>query len=355
MKVNRIRLENFRNFAEREIDFGSSGAFFLGPNGSGKTNLLEALAYASLGKSCRYQADELLIQKGARKFSLAADFQLVSGKYKLNAEYSPGQKKFFINRNQIRNLSCLYSYLKAIYCSPDDVYLINGNPRRRRQHFDLAIAQLRPPYITQLRHYIHITEQRNTLLKNPINTAQKKHWDILFLKAMHPVIEARFEYLQLINGILQEKYGDVLTEANQIRISYLPNLNISADTEANMAELHAIANREWQYQRTLCGPHLDDYSFILRGHHLKEIGSQGQKRTVTMLLKIGHLELVKNMIGEYPILLLDDVFAELDETHIVQLMQVLSSHEQIFVASPRELTGRFWPELPVVNLEAGSR
>jgi DNA replication and repair protein RecF len=353
LKLKRISLTRFRNYTNSEFIFSESGALLLGPNGCGKTNLFEAIAYNSYGKSFRYHSDQNLLQFDAKHFSIDAEFELGMVQCHIVSEFAQGKKKITINRIPVRQLSQIYEYVKVIYCSPEDVYLVNGSPRKRRQYFDLAIAQLTPSYIPQLRHYNHIVEQRNTLLKDSANKKQKKQWDKLFQDAALPVIVSRLAYISKLNGKIQSTYKDTLIETETLHIDYLPTLNPVQEecrTVSYEEQLARLASKEWQYQRTLIGPHLDDYEIRLLGKPLRDIGSQGQKRTVTLLIKIAHLELIRDSIGEYPILLLDDIFAELDKDHTEHFMKILESHEQVFVASPNSRTSVYWNKLPVINL-----
>jgi len=353
LKLAWIHLQNFRNYTERKLNFSDEGALVLGPNGSGKTNLFEAIAYSSFGKSFKYQTDDYLLKFGQKSFYIQAEFELKMGKFLIQTEYSPGSKKITINEIPVKQLSQIYEYVKVIYCSPEDIYLVNGSPRKRRQYFDLAIAQLKPSYINQLRNYLHIVEQRNTLLKDIKNKKQKKHWDDLFLKAAIPVIGQRIEYVDMLNSQIKNNYKDSLVETESIEIRYNPTLNpLDNDNSVKKYKdaIASIENKEWQYQRSLLGPHLDDYDIFLQERLLKNIGSQGQKRTVTLLIKIAHLELIKNRIGEYPILLLDDIFAELDTEHTNNFLRILSNHEQVFVASPNSFIRDYWKNIQVIDL-----
>jgi DNA replication and repair protein RecF len=357
LKLKSIRLFQFRNYPDRDFTFSDSGAILLGPNGSGKTNLFEAIAYNSYGKSFRYHSDHNLLRFDSRVFRIEAEFELLMGNCKIVTEFSTGRKKITINQIPVKQLSQIYEYVKVIYCSPEDIYLVNGSPRKRRQYFDLAIAQMTPSYIMQLRHYIHIVEQRNTLLKDIADKQQKKHWDKLFIDAALPVIAARLAYVDSLNAKIQSRYKNTLVETSGLNIVYKPTLNPVRDEAGPQSYLNDLARlecREWQYQRTLLGPHLDDYDIMLDGRQLAETGSQGQKRTVTLLIKIAHLELIKDSIGEYPILLLDDIFAELDKEHTAHFMQILESHEQVFVASPNTLTAGYWENMPVIGLTSGA-
>lgn len=353
MKLKRIHLKQFRNYSDKIFNCSDQGAIVFGPNGCGKTNLFEAIAYCSLGKSVRYQSDEQLLQFDTRNFSITADFELKHGNCSILTEYIYGKKKISINSVPIRQLSQIYEYVKVIYCSPEDIFLVNGSPRKRRMYFDMAIAQLNPTYIVQLRQYLHIVEQRNILLKDTSNLKQKKHWDELFIQSAIPVIGLRLEYISRLNSKIKKTYQGTLEEADILDIKYLPTINTLADDSVITKyrdELTRLESKEWQYQRTLIGPHLDDYDILFEQRLIKDIGSQGQKRTVTLLMKIAQLELINDEIGEYPILLLDDIFAELDKNHTQLFMQILKNHEQVFIASPNDITAQFWSDLPVIDL-----
>jgi DNA replication and repair protein RecF len=353
LKLKRIQLKQFRNYSDRELIFSDSGAIVLGQNGCGKTNLFEAIAYSSLGKSVKYQSDEQLIQFDKKSFAIYSDFELKLGNCNIQIDFSESRKKISINAIPVKQLSQIYEYVKVIYCSPDDIFLVNGSPRKRRMYFDMAIAQLNPNYIVQLRHYLHIVEQRNVLLKDTANHKQKKHWDELYIKAALPVIGLRLEYIDRLNEMIRMNYRGILKEAEILKIDYLPSLNPLHDNGSQLKckeELARLESREWQYQRSLIGPHLDDYDICFAQRQVRDIGSQGQKRSVTLLIKIAQLELIKDAIGEYPILLLDDIFAELDKSHTQLFMQILKNHEQVFIASPNEITSSYWHDLPVINL-----
>jgi len=352
LKLKSIKLQNFRNYENLEFCSNDKGAIILGPNGSGKTNLLEAIAYSSLGKSFRYQSDGLLLRYGQKTFSITAEFEIVSGKCCIECIFSSGFKKITLNGIPVKQISKIYEYLKIVYCSPDDINLINGSPRKRRQYFDLANSQLNPSYIKLLRHYYHIVEQRNILLKDNLQKKQKKQWDELFIQAALPVIGSRLNYIGMLNTKINQLYSDRIDEIKNSQIIYTPTLN-PVEEKAKKSYIDILKNiegKEWQYQRTLIGPHLDDYLFLFRENMLRDIGSQGQKRSIALVSKIAHLELLKDSIGEYPVLLLDDIFAELDQEHIRQFLQVLKKHEQIFIATPNPIAVDYWNDLPVVKL-----
>lgn len=352
MKLKKIQLHYFRNYTNKVFEFDDVGAIIIGPNGSGKTNLFEAIVYNSIGKSFRYHSDNIVSQHNMKSFIILAEFTLKTGNCKISTEYTQNKKRMFINNNPVTKLSHVYEFIKVVYCSPEDVILVNGSPQKRRQYFDLAIAQKMPEYISKLKHYNHIVDQRNNLLKNQNNITQKKQWDHLLLDAALPIMKERIDYINELNKKINTMYENKINEARHLKLVYKPTLNpyySISKSESYRTILDKNDKKEWLYQRTIIGPHLDDYDILLGEYLIKEVGSQGQKRTATLLIKIAHLEMIKDVIGEYPILLLDDIFAELDKKHIEQFMEVLKKHEQIFISSPNQSIKKYWKGYPILK------
>jgi DNA replication and repair protein RecF len=353
LRLKRIRLLQFRNYSDWECEFPESGAVLYGSNGCGKTNLLEAIAYCSTGKSVKLHNDSMLIQFNKKSFQIDASFVNSFGDIEITAVSEYSNKKFTLNQSLVKQLSKIYEYIKVVYCSPDDTLLINGNPRSRRRYFDHAIAQVNPNYITLLKNYNHIVEQRNLLLKDSSNLIQKKYWDDLFVNASIPIMTERFRYCDKLKDTINRYYSPIVAEANGLSIDYnatLCNQNKDIVPEKILERIHKLESKELLYQRSLLGPHLDDYLLMIDGRAVTNVSSQGQKRTISLIIKIAQLELIKDMISDYPVLLLDDIFAELDQKHIYQFMQLLNRHEQVFIATPNKTTAELWKDLHVMNL-----
>ena len=353
MILRHLELTSFRNYEQASFSLHPAGNLVIAPNGTGKTNLLEAMAYCGLGKSVHFHRDEDLRREGASCFALRGGFQADSGMgLELQIAWQEGKKLLKINGNAERKLSRVYECVKIIYSAPEDMNLVGGNPRFRRQYFDLAISQIYPEYITLLRNYLHVVEQRNAMLKRGYERSEKSSWDSRFAALLLDVVEYRDKYLSLLNDSFQTRYPQVSEQVRDIRLRYLTQHHDRYPAEAAdvLKILSEWAEREKRYQRTLIGPHLDDYAFQLDGHNLKTYGSQGQKRITVIILKLIQAALIERLTGIKPIVLFDDVFAELDVLHTRRIHEFVDSRYQVFIASPREDIALEWKDLEKLKL-----
>lgn len=348
MILSFLRLLNYRNHQSNSFELHPLGNLIIGPNGSGKTNLLEAIAYCGIGKSLRLHRDDQITHYDAAGWKIEAVFSLDSGsKMELEITYSALGKLLKLDGNPLRALSTLFEYIKIIYLAPEDLSLINGSPRQRRQFIDLAISQLFPAYIDVLRGYLHLVSQRNALLKTKCDPEQKRIWDLSFIKANNEVLGYRMQYLQLLNQQFEQNPGIVHSVEQNPRFSYLAQLKDfhKMDEAEQLIQLNKIEAREQLWQRSLVGAHLDDYEIVLEGKPMKLYASQGQKRMAAIALKLAHAALLEKHTAIKPILLFDDIFAELDATHSLMVKSLVGEGLQVFVASPRPDVVDIWPQL----------
>ena len=356
MKLNNIELLNFRSYQQQCFDFESGGNLIIGANGSGKTNLLEAIAYTSIVKSIRYLQDQDLVFNTAEHFAINALYETdLSVPKKLHLSYANSRKILKINGEVKRQLSAIFSEVKVIYCAPDDIGLINGSPRMRRQYFDLAISQLFPAYIGILRDYLHVVDQRNQLLKIEYSPSEKKSWDARFAQSLCALYPYRKKYLQLLNQELCGAYKEISENTRNLKINYVPVLRNAFGLMPEIIEQHlqTLEPREKQCQRCLVGAHLDDYSFRIEDFGMRARASQGQKRIAVIILKMILAQLIESNTGIRPVILFDDVFAELDYVHGEKIKALCNNNYQIFVASPKEDVRQIFGNLQVIRLGSG--
>lgn len=324
------------------------GNLIIGPNGSGKTNLLEAIAYCGIGKSLRLHKDDQITHYDAEGWRIGAAFSLDSGStMELEITYSASGKLLKLDGTPLKMLSTLFEYIKIIYLAPEDLSLISGSPRKRRQFFDLAISQLFPAYIGVLRGFLQVVAQRNALLKTQYDPQQKRIWDSGLIKANKEVLSYRLHYLELLNQQFEQMPNIIHSVEQNPCFSYQAQLKDFQDlSEAEqLAHLQKLEQREQLWQRSLIGAHLDDYEVSLDGKSMKDYASQGQKRMAAIALKLAHASLLQNHTSIKPILLFDDIFAELDAEHSRMVKSLVNNGLQVFVASPKPDVAEIWPEL----------
>ncbi|MDP2402040.1 MAG: DNA replication and repair protein RecF [Actinomycetota bacterium] len=355
MFLKQIALKNFRNYEAVDLSFEHPGSLIVGPNGSGKTNLLEAIAYCGIGKSVRFHRDEDLLRYDSPFFAVAATFSPDKGyDLKLQLSYADKVKLLKLDDAPLRQLSRLIDLVKVIYSAPEDLMLVSGTPRFRRQYFDLAVAQLAPDYIPVLRNYLHVVHQRNALLKGEFEPTEKAVWDERFIHSLQAVLGYRHRYLKMLNAAFKDQYRSISEKTRDITVSYLPALreDYPSAVEDLRKILVSIEPRERKMQRSLIGAHLDDYEFKLLGRGLKTYGSQGQKRIAVIVLKLIQATLIEEHTRIKPIMLFDDIFAELDLPHTKRIRELVDQRYQIFIASPKPDIAKIWDDLPLMNMES---
>lgn len=344
MELKKIRLYSFRSYSDQEFEFSHKVNLILGPNGSGKTNLMEAIAYTSIGKSVRYHLDNDLMKNGEDSFAVDAVYSdEESLPLRIQLSFQERRKLLKINSKVAARLSELFSLVKVIYSAPEDILLINGGPSLRRQYFDLAIAQLFPDYLEKLRNYLHAVDQRNKLFKTEFDAEEKKVWDKRFISTLLELYPYREKYLKLINEVL-EKSIETNGSSPGFSLSYEPVQKeaFSRDEQGWEKSLKNVQSSEIKWQRCMLGAHLDDYLFEIESNNMRSFASQGQKRMAVIRLKTAQAQLIEKHTGIKPILLFDDIFAELDEKHSHQVRSLIDPNHQIFVASPnRDIEGIF--------------
>ncbi len=335
------------------MTFAPEGALITGKNGIGKTNLLEAIAYSAYGKSIRSAPDAEVMRFNQSAFHLAGFFQYRENPLQISVNFSGGKKNILLDKEPLKKLSELYRYLKIIYFSPGDIMVISGSPRLRRHFFDQAIAQYDYSYIEILRNYLHILQQRNAMLKTPFDSQIKKVWDEKFMEAGVMVVEARKRYLSIFTPLFKENYAKISTAKETTDVVYCAaEIDEYSDTvhEDFLAYVKQRGQKEIAYQRSLIGPHLDDILFLINGHQARDYGSQGQQRSLAICMRLTQAQLVQNHENENPILIFDDVLSDLDAIRTKQIISMMSTKNQVFIATPNLDLYKDY-KLPVIHMD----
>lgn len=339
MNIIALALEQFRNFQHSEFRFAPEGALIVGPNGSGKTNILEAINYCAFGKSIRNAQDDELIGFSKAHFRIVGEFLRDAETATISAAFSKRKKVVTYNSIVLERISELYRYVRTVYFSPDDISIVSGAPGLRWSFLDQAISQYSFEYLQEFRRYYRLLKQRNALLKTEYNPREKAAWDREYIESATQIIRVRLQYLMLFAPLLKERYGAICDDSEDISLRYVHSF--SCEDESNYQalltqQLMQLQDREKELQRTLCGPHLDDVEFLLDGHSIRRFGSQGQKRSLAIAARLTQAHLILQKNQDPPILMFDDVLADLDASRSKNIIQMLAPEHQIFIASPHE-------------------
>lgn len=338
MEILSLKIQNYRNFAEREFEFEPEGALILGRNGAGKTNLLEAIAYLAFGKSFQNGKDAELINFSKAFFRLEGNFRIAENQHFIEAAADKLKKIIKIDEINISRISELYQFLKVVYFSPADINIIGGAPSYRRNFIDQAISQYSYQYINDLRRFNRILKQRNSLLKDKFDAAEKRSWDKQFAQLGAAVIEQRLSYLQKFIPILIEDYNRICGQREKLNVQYIYSFPRQEEDirEDLLNHLEESVEQEIHYERSLCGPHLDDIELMIDAHPARAFASQGQKRSLSIAARLVQAHLITSQTQENPILMFDDVLSDLDNERSKEIIGLLKGTHQIFIATPNQ-------------------
>ena len=321
MKIEHIRLTNFRNYDELELDFNPNINIIVGNNGQGKTNILESIYVLSLSKSNRdgYDSDMIKFEKD----SLSIEGKIIDNELikKLRVDITPNKKSVFVNNKEIHKIKDYISNFCVISFVPTDLDIIKGSPSIRRNLLNIDISQLFNNYITYLNEYNKIIKIRNDYLKKIYinNNSDFRYLDVInekMIEKADKIYEYRFAFIEEINKKIADIYKKI-TGLDGLTIKYENTLGLDCydkdklkDTYLKKLKKHL--NQEMMQGMTLVGPHRDDFTFYLDNVDMKVYSSQGQQRMAIIAFKISELNYYKKIIGSYPVLLLDDIFSEID-------------------------------------------
>ena len=313
LKVNSLKLKNFRNYDFLNVEFDGSTNIFYGNNAQGKTNILEAVYLSGTTKSHRGSKDRDMIRFGEDESHIEIVVEKNGISYQIDMHLKKNSPKgIAINKMPIRKASELFGIVNLVFFSPEDLNIIKNGPAERRRFIDLELSQLDKVYLNNLSNYNRIVNQRNRLLKE-LSFGGKKElsdtleiWEMQMVQYGERLIARRKEFVIQIN----EKIHQKLTGGKEgLQIIYEPS---TGDLPFEQA-LKRYRDRDLRMKSTTVGPHRDDIGFLTGDMDIRRYGSQGQQRTAALSLKLSEIELVRLATHDTPILLLDDVLSELDK------------------------------------------
>lgn len=356
MILESLRLLDFRNFRDEEIGVGGGCAVIWGPNGRGKTNILEAIFILGTTRSHRTRKDSELVRFGSRLFSIAGSFRREDrGTTTLSMVYeTSGRKRGRVDGKEEERLSSMVGRCGVVLVSPEDVEITGGEPERRRHFIDLTLCSIDPVYLRSLQEYNRILRQRGGILRDD-RDADRRHlldpWDRQLAKSAFVITEMRMAAVVNLAPFAERSYGN-LGGGEKLAVRYKPGVGEgdALSEEEILERIRAARSTDLRMKRTSVGPHRDDLILELDGKRIRSFGSRGQHRTAVLALKLAAADLMKERLGVDPILLLDDVFTELDSGRAERLASYINGTGQI-VATGTERAGleRHFPE--AVQLE----
>ena len=355
MKINKIYAVNFRNYSSCNLDFSSMINVFYGQNAQGKTNILEAIFYSSFGMSHRTFTEDDLLKISCKEMAVGVEYESFSGvhdiKIKKYQQLGRNKKEIFLDGTKVRPKEH-YGSLNVVMFSPEDLQLVKGEPSLRRRFFDMQIAQTDPIYYDLLVKYNRVLQQRNKLLKEIRDNGgipqQLEPWNKEFIVLATAIAKKRQLALEKLQAIAGEIYASITGNKETLTIKYELKANngelLYPESDFSAWEMF-YTNKLKERERidilrgnTGIGPHRDDIVLLLNDMSLKSFGSQGQQRSGALALKLSQLEYVRREIGEFPVLLLDDVMSELDNNRRAQLLLFIDGRVQTFITvNDREL------------------
>ena len=348
MKVEHLYAVNFRNYAALDLNFQAMINVFFGQNAQGKTNILEALFYSAFGMSHRTSSEEDLLRWGNNALATGVAYSNFSGRHEVKIKKYQQQnrwkKEIFLDGSQVRPKEH-YGSLNVVMFSPEDLQLVKGEPALRRRFFDMQISQTDPLYYDLLVKYNRVLQQRNRLLKELRDGAGTLPalipWNEEFIRLAAAISKKRLQALAKLEQIASDIYASITQYKEKLTVHYelkgnngelfYPETVDFCSEEFYRNKLAERQSVDILRGNTGIGPHRDDLQLLLNDMSLRSFGSQGQQRSGALALKLSQLEYVRQEIGEFPILLLDDVMSELDNNRRAQLLQFIDGRVQTFI------------------------
>ncbi len=337
MWIKGIKVSNFRNYNLEEVKFNKNMNLLYGQNAQGKTNIIEAIFLCTLGKSFRTSKEKEMISINKEDNNCFVEVEYVKkdreGKIKIELS---NKKSVYINGIKIKKLSELLGKLNVVIFNPDDINILKGGPQNRRKFIDIMISQLRPNYMNCLSLYLKTIEQRNNYLRQirdqGVDSEMLEIWDEKLAEYAISINKYRNEYMKKIQEKIQKVHGQITEDKEEIRIEYISEC---FEKEKYLKLLKERRKLDIIKGFTTKGIHRDDFVIYINGKEVNIYGSQGQHRTVILSLKLSELNIVKEEIEEYPILLLDDFMSELDSTRRQNFLQKIEEAQVIITCTDK--------------------
>ena len=346
MYIKKIELKNFRNYGQQEVELEKNINIFYGQNAQGKTNIIESIYISSTGKSHRTQKDAELIKWNSEEARISILFNDEEKDNNIDIFFSNTiKKRIKINGVKIQKTGDLLGNLNTVIFSPDHMKIIKDGPVERRRFIDIILSQINTSYYYNLVQYLKVVEQRNVLLhsaktnRNVLKTIDI--WDEQLIEYGEKIIRERKKFIDYISKYSNHVAKEITNNKENIEVLYKSSIEAENYTSENIKKAFKLSlqkSREIDYIRGMTnkGPHRDDFSVLVNGRDVKIYGSQGQQRTALLALKISELQYMVDETSAYPVLLLDDVFSELDKERQKFLLNYVKKIQTIITCTDVE-------------------
>jgi DNA replication and repair protein RecF len=378
MFLKSIHLLQFRNYQDQQVNFLASKTILVGENAQGKSNLLEAVELLATLRSHRALRDRELVQAGASTGQVAAVLERDTGIVDLGLTFrSNGRRTVMLNHEALRRQLDFLGVMNAVQFSSLDLELVRGGPALRRTWLDTLLTQLEPVYAYILHQYNLVLQQRNALLRHqrPVESAafstalaedaiaepsQLAIWDAQLATLGSRVIRRRARVLDRLAPLAQAWHQAISDSREVLDIRYIPSVKLEQDDptavqQAFLDQIQQKAIAEQVQRTTLVGPHRDEVEFTINQTPARKYGSQGQQRTLVLALKLAELKLIEAVVGEPPLLLLDDVLAELDLNRQNKLLETIEERFQTLITTTHlgSFDAQWLKSSQILTVEAG--
>jgi DNA replication and repair protein RecF len=354
MHVERLRISNFRNYQEAELEFSSHFNLIFGQNAQGKTNLLEALYLICLGRSFRSARNQDLV-----RFDCAS--LLIEGSLILDNQISrravvrytrDGKKEISIDRKKIQRHSKIFGQFPIVVMAPDEFKITSGGPAERRKFVDILLSQISVTYLSNLQDYTRVLKQRNRILQNAksgsrLDLSALAPWTENLIKIGSKIVYDRYRFIRDFSRVLTVTYNRYSETRDELTVELKSRLP-EAETDRIEATFSRLLNERSSSEKvrgmTLVGPHRDDLDFSINGADLRSFGSRGEHKSALISLKLAEFKYLELKKEEKPVLLLDDCYSELDNSREQSVLNSLGGLGQIFVTTPRKEVAEYHEE-----------
>ena len=346
MHLAHLRLRDFRNYTRLDVGFVPGFHQLLGDNAQGKTNILEAIYLIATLRSFRGVGGAQMVRHGQKGYFVGGKV-VGQGEHDIKMYWSSPERTLSLDARPVRKLTDYLGVLRTVVFCTEDLQLVKGVARARRRFLDLLVSQTYPGYLPLLQRYTQALRSRNAILKQPRpDPTALDGFSRELVKSGEEIIRVRRELVPKFSPLAQLAYRRIASEAEELRLEYQPS--VKQDFSVELAQSR---HREGAYRSTLIGPHRDDLQFLLDDRSAAQFGSEGQKRTLAITLKLAQAEYLTGLHGSPPVLLIDDIMGELDAKRrsgfLPLLQRAQQSHGQVFMTA----TEANWPDEPGRELQ----